>query len=625
MSLLPSIMESMKWADRRAVKEQIEKQVEAALGPKTEEDLAAANKKKKGATTKPKTLSAAPPKDEVSTLGKSFMDLAGEALNFHKPGENYTTDGYVVTPNTKPLLKDHLKATGGRVYTRFPPEPNGILHIGHAKAINFNFSYAKAHGGLCYLRYDDTNPEKEEERFFTAILEMVRWLGYEPWKVTHSSDYFEELYQLAVVLIKKGAAYICHQRPEELKGHNIAFSPWRERPIEESLQLFEDMRKGKIEEGKATLRMKHIMEDSKVDPVAYRIKFVSHHRTGDAWCIYPTYDYTHCLCDSLENISHSLCTKEFQARRSSYYWLCNAVDVYCPVQWEYGRLNLSYTVVSKRKIGKLIESGIVRDWDDPRLFTLTALRRRGFPAEAINAFCGKVGVTMSQVTQRPVVLEACVRENLDANAPRAMCVLSPLKLTITNFPSDKAIELKVPNHPNNPDAGEHCVTFDRVAYIDRDDFRSVKEAGYRRLAPGQSIGLRYTGYVFTMDDVVKNDGGEVIEVIGKITAVQDIAKPKAFIQWVSDPIKCEVREYSRLFKHENPEDAAVVPGGFVTDTTENSLVVHNAFVDQSVRNAKHLDRYQFERVGYFCVDYDSTPEKMVFNLTVGLKQDSGKN
>lgn len=290
-----------------------------------------------------------------------------------------------------------LYAVFSQVRTRFPPEPNGILHIGHAKAININFGYAKAHNGITFLRYDDTNPEKEEEKFFTGILDMVTWLGYKPYQITHSSDNFQQLYEWAVLLIQKNLAYVCHQKLDEIRGFNPPPSPYRDRPVAESLALFEDMKNGKFEEGEATLRMKTTLEEGKQDPVAYRIKYVAHHRTGDTWCIYPTYDYTHCLCDSIEDITHSLCTKEFQSRRSSYYWLCNALDIYCPVQWEYGRLNVSYTVVSKRKIAKLIETGVVSDWDDPRLFTLTALRRRGFPAEAINNFCARMGVTGAQV------------------------------------------------------------------------------------------------------------------------------------------------------------------------------------------------------------------------------------
>uniref|UniRef100_A0A9J7ZX99 glutamine--tRNA ligase n=1 Tax=Cyprinus carpio carpio TaxID=630221 RepID=A0A9J7ZX99_CYPCA len=465
---------ALKWADGKIVKNEVDMQVLHLLGPKTEADL-----EKKPKAAKPKAAE----KDvkieqvvngEANTEGKSLMEqLRGEALKFHKPGENYKTEGYVVTPNTMNLLKKHLEETGGQVRTRFPPEPNGILHIGHAKAINFNFGYAKANNGICFLRYDDTNPEKEEEKYFTAIKEMVEWLGYKPYAVTHASDQFQLLYDLAVDLIRRGHAYVCHQRGEELKGHNIPPSPWRERPVEESLLLFDRMRKGMFAEGEVTLRMKMVMEDGKMDPVAYRIKYTPHHRTGDTWCIYPTYDYTHCLCDSIENITHSLCTKEFQARRSSYFWLCNALDLYCPVQWEYGRLNLTYTVVSKRKIIKLVETGIVRDWDDPRLFTLTALRRRGFPPQAINNFCARVGVTVAQTTMEPHLLEACVREVLNDTAPRAMAILEPLKVTITNLPTSAQTEVRVPDFPANEAKGSHVVPFSKTIFIEQSDFREV--------------------------------------------------------------------------------------------------------------------------------------------------------
>uniref|UniRef100_A0A8C5RSZ3 Glutaminyl-tRNA synthetase n=1 Tax=Laticauda laticaudata TaxID=8630 RepID=A0A8C5RSZ3_LATLA len=357
--LMGEARNKLKWADGKIIKNEVDLQVLNLLGPKTEADL-----------------------EKKSKVTKSLMEqLRGEALKFHKPGENYKTEGYVVTPNTMNLLKKHLEVTGGQVRTRFPPEPNGILHIGHAKAINFNFGFAKANGGICFLRYDDTNPEKEEEKYFAGILDIVEWLGYTPYAVTHASDYFDELYALAVDLIKRGHAYICHQKVEEIKGHNPPPSPWRDRPIEESLLLFEDMRKGKFGEGEATLRMKMVMEDGKMDPVAYRIKYTPHHRSGDKWYVEVRCNYSHWVG----------CTPE----RSSYFWLCNALDVYCPVQWEYGRLNLVYTVVSKRKIIRLVEAGAVRDWDDPRLFTLTALRRRGFPAEAINNFCAKVKILYS--------------------------------------------------------------------------------------------------------------------------------------------------------------------------------------------------------------------------------------
>lgn len=356
-TLMTETRSIQKWADGKLVKAEMDAQIAALLGPKTEQDLNPSKEpaKEKKAAEKPKET-----KKEEENINASFMELAGEALNFHKPGENYKTDGYVITDKTMELIAQHLKETGGKVVTRFPPEPNGILHIGHAKAINFNFGFAKHSNGVCYLRFDDTNPEKEEEKYFQGIIEMVTWLGYKPYKITHASDQFDKLYEFARELIRRGKAYACHQRVEEIKGHNPPPSPWRERPIEESLKVFEDMRKGKYDEGEVTLRMKYTMEDGKQDPVAYRIKYAHHARTGDKWCIYPTYDFTHCLNDSLENISHSLCTKEFQSRRSAYYWLCNTLDVYCPVQWEYGRLNLNYTVVSKRKLMKLIQEGIVK-------------------------------------------------------------------------------------------------------------------------------------------------------------------------------------------------------------------------------------------------------------------------
>ena len=360
---------------------------------------------------------------------------------------------------------------------------------------------------LYSIRYDDTNPEKEEERFFTAILDMVKWLGYKPTEVTHSSDNFQQLYEWAVELVKKDLAYVCHQKVEDIRGFNPPPSPWRNRPIEESLVLFEDMKNGKFDEGEATLRLKTTLEEGKQDPVAYRIKFVAHHRSGDAWCIYPTYDYTHCLCDSIEDITHSLCTKEFQARRSSYYWLCNAVDTYCPVQWEYGRLNVHYAVVSKRKIAKLIDTGVLADWDDPRLFTLTALRRRGFPPEAINNFCAKMGVTGAQVTVDPGMLEAVVRDQLNTTAPRTMVVTEPLKVTVVGEGGGKQ-EITVPDFPNEAERGEHRVVFQSPFYIERDDWRAEAEKGYRRLCPGQTVGLRHAGLVIEWVDSVC-EGGKV--------------------------------------------------------------------------------------------------------------------
>ncbi|XP_072941638.1 probable glutamine--tRNA ligase [Epargyreus clarus] len=632
--IMQAVRADLPWADGKAIKNEVDVQILDLLGPKTEADLAPVPKSEKKAKSADAAKSKPKGDNKVSKVQESIetADTSGctsvpdlmKKLPFHAPGENYKTDGYVVTPNTKRLLEEHLKITSGKVRTRFPPEPNGILHIGHAKAININFGYAAAHDGVCFLRYDDTNPEKEEEKFFVGIKDMVEWLGYKPYKVTHSSDYFDQLYEWAVQLIKKDLAYVCHQRSEEIKGFNPPPSPWRNRPIAQSLQLFEDMKNGKIDEGDATLRMKITLEEGKQDPVAYRIKFKPHHRTGNTWCIYPTYDYTHCLCDSIEHITHSLCTKEFQSRRSSYYWLCNALDIYCPVQWEYGRLNVNYTVVSKRKIAKLIEVGIINDWDDPRLYTLSALRRRGVPAAAVNAFCGALGVTGAAAALHPAALDAAARDQLNLTAPRTMVILEPLKLTIKNFPSDKLIEVTVPDFPNEPEKGSHKVILNKVLYIEATDFMEQPEKAYRRLTPTQSVGLRHAGYVIKVAQVIKDSNGKITEIECTAESTESAEKPKAFIHWVSEPIKIEVRLYEPLFKHKNPEDPNEVPGGFLSDCREDTLKVVNAYADASIKGAKVYDKFQFERIGFFSVDPDTTAKKMVFNRTVSLKEDTGK-
>ncbi|XP_013135252.1 PREDICTED: probable glutamine--tRNA ligase [Papilio polytes] len=633
--VMQAVRAELKWADGKAIKSEVEIQILDLLGPKTEADLAPVpktEKKTKGGEGAKKSKKENQHDNKVSekielsesTGGAiSMMDLM-KKLPFHAPGENYKSDGYVVTPNTKRLLEEHLKITRGKVRTRFPPEPNGILHIGHAKAININFGYAAAHDGVCFLRYDDTNPEKEEEKFFIGIKDMVEWLGYKPYKITHSSDYFDQLYEWAVQLIKKDNAYVCHQKSEEIKGFNPPPSPWRNRPIEESLQLFEDMKNGKIDEGDATLRMKITLEEGKQDPVAYRIKFIPHHRTGSKWCIYPTYDYTHCLCDSIEHITHSLCTKEFQSRRSSYYWLCNALDIYCPVQWEYGRLNVNYTVVSKRKIAKLIDEGVVNDWDDPRLYTLTALRRRGVPAAAVNSFCAALGVTGAVGAVDPVMLDAAVRDVLNVTAPRTMVVLEPLKITITNYSGNGPIVYTVPDFPTEPERGSHKVVFNKVLYIEYSDFKEQPEKGYRRLTPTQCVGLRHSDFVIKVSKVIKDESGKVIEVECEAENVTSAEKPKAFIHWVADPIAIEARLYEPLFKHKNPEDTSEVPAGFLSDCREDTLKVVTALADQSLAGARVYDNFQFERIGFFSIDPDTTTDKMVFNRTVSLKEDTGK-
>ncbi|ODN04268.1 putative glutamine--tRNA ligase, partial [Orchesella cincta] len=499
---------------------------------------------------------------------------------------------------------------------------NSILHIGHAKAININFGYAKAHNGVCFLRYDDTNPEKEEERFFRSIKDMVEWLGYTPYKITHSSDYFNELYEFAVVLIKKGLAYVCHQTAEEVKGFDAPPSPYRERSVAINLALFEDMKNGMFAEGEATLRMNITLEEGKKDPVAYRVRYVPHPKQGSKWCIYPTYDFTHCLVDSLEDITHSMCTKEFQNRRSSYYWLCDSVDTYVPVQWEYGRLNMAYTVVSKRKIAKLIEEKIVEDWDDPRLFTLPALRRRGFPPEAVNDFCVRMGITGATIIVEPEMLEACVRDRLNLTAPRTMVVMDPIKVVLKNYTPVGSLD--VPDFPSDPNSPTHKVAFRNIIYIDQDDFRESADKDYKRFAKNQPVGLRHAGVVITVQDVVLRSDGSIDCINVKAENVADARKPKGFIHWVSDPLDVEVRLYEKLFKHKNPEDQTQVPNGFLSDCNDNTLTVKRALADKYMKGSKPLTQYQFERVGFFAVDTDSTTDKLVFNRTVTLKEDNKK-
>ncbi|KAK6632385.1 hypothetical protein RUM44_007427 [Polyplax serrata] len=620
--IMQEVRQELKWADGKAIKNEVDMQVLDILGPKTEEDKKPI--KSKPAKQKPtEQVASSGDKTKFVEVPKGIVigELMKTKVQFHKVGENYKTDGYVVTSKTKELLAEHLKITGGKVRTRFPPEPNGILHIGHAKAININFGYAAAHDGVCFLRYDDTNPEKEEEKFFIGIKEMVEWLGYKPYKITYSSDNFDRLYELAVELIKRGHAYVCHQKAEDIKGFNPPPSPWRNRSVAENLKLFEDMKNGKFDEGEATLRMKVTLEEGKEDPVAYRIKYVRHHRTGDKWCIYPTYDYTHCLCDSIENITHSLCTKEFQSRRSSYYWLCNALDVYCPVQWEYGRLSVNYTVTSKRKIAKLISEKIVNDWDDPRLFTLSALRRRGFPPEAINNFCITMGITGAIATVDPQALEACVRDILNIKAPRRMVVLDPLKVVITNFPEKGTTPVCVPNFPDDPSKGSYTAQFDRTIFIERSDFKEENESGYRRLTKTQSVGLRHAGYVIHVKEVIKDAENKITELKVECQSVTNVtAKPKAFIHWVSNPININVRIFEPLFRHKNPDDPNEVPGGFLSDCNKESLNELESLADVSLGTSKCYDTFQFERIGFFTVDKDSSNSKLVFNKTVSLKE-----
>ncbi|RGB44186.1 tRNA synthetases class I, catalytic domain-containing protein [Rhizophagus diaphanus] len=638
----------LKWANGVTVKEELEKQVAALIGPKDERDMTSKGKKKDTDKKKSdvKVSGSNSNKSEQNTVPNMFLE--GELAKLHKPGGN---------PQIKPeLMKQHLKETGGKVLTRFPPEPNGFLHIGHAKAINVNFGYARAHNGLCYLRYDDTNPEAEEEIYFTSIKETIEWLGFTPWKITYSSDYFDSLYELAVELIKRDKAYVCSCTPEEMHemrggddGGERRECVHRNRPIEESLTEFEKMKEGRYKEGQVTLRMKMDMQSGNPqfwDLVAYRVLNTPHHRTGDTWCVYPTYDYTHCLCDSFENITHSLCTLEFRMSRESYYWLCDALEVYKPIQFEYNRLNINNTIMSKRKIAKLVDEGYVKGWDDPRLYTLPALRRRGVPPEAINGFVQDLGVTTSNSTIQVSRFEKYVRDYLDVHVPRLMLVVDPIKIIIENLPDDYIEELTIPFKPKDPSMGEHVVPFSKIVYIDKSDFREQDSPDYFRLAVGKTVGLLYVEHCITCTDLKKDSEGNIEYLICRYEKGPDVKKPKTYIQWVSESTKhrspirlSEVRIYNNFFMSENP---LAHPEGYLKDINPDSLKLAtnslieiglNQVISKSFENSKkefETVRFQAIRVGYFCLDKDSlindeTENKYILNKIVSLKEDPKKN
>lgn len=611
----------MRWADRKRMKELVDAAILEILGPKGPQDESAIAAKKPSHT--PTTTTA-------TVMERSPRVFEGDVLKLHRPGEN---------PQANPeILRRHLEATGGKVVTRFPPEPNGFLHIGHAKAINFSFGYAEAHGGICYLRFDDTNPEAEETRYYDAIRENVAWLGFKPFRETAASDNFAKLHAYAVKLIKRGKAYVCHQTPEEIalgrggedgRGPKIP-SPWRDRPIEENLREFERMRLGEYEEGKAVLRLKQDLSSPNPcmwDLVAYRILYTPHCRTGRQWNIYPMYDFTHCLCDSIENITHSLCTTEFILAREAYYWVIDQLEVYKPVQWEYGRLRITNTVLSKRRLMQLVEKGHVRGWDDPRLYTLAALRRRGFPPSAINRFVQDLGITTAVSVVDVRKLEAYVRDDLNRATPRRMAVLDPVPVELTNL--DQMITISLPNDPRDPFKGESTLQVTSNIFIDSCDFRPNTDPNYFRLAPGQPVGLFRLGVLTCQSFEQDPETGKVTLIRGTIDLTEAAVKVKTFIQWVpaADCINAEVRMYGPLFKSANPD---AVPGGFLADLAPNSLtVIPHALVDGRVRRVDGLkveQTFQFQRVGYFCVDPDTEESgKPVFNLTVSIKEDPNKN
>ncbi|NAW99138.1 MULTISPECIES: glutamine--tRNA ligase [unclassified Vibrio] len=530
--------------------------------------------------------------------------------------------------------KDLADGKHTSVHTRFPPEPNGYLHIGHAKSICLNFGIAQDYQGQCNLRFDDTNPEKEDMEYVESIKADVKWLGFQ-WSgdVCYSSDYFDKLYQYAVELIQKGLAYAEELSPEEIREYRGTLtqagkpSPYRDRSIEENLALFEKMRAGGFEEGKACLRAKIDMASSFMvmrDPVLYRVRFAEHHQTGNKWCIYPMYDFTHCISDALEGITHSICTLEFQDNRRLYDWVLENITIDCrPHQYEFSRLNLEYTVMSKRKLNQLVTEKLVDGWDDPRMPTISGLRRRGFTPASIREFCKRIGVTKQENMIEFSSLESCIREDLNEHAPRAMAVLDPVKVVIENFEAGKVETLTLANHPNKPEMGEREVPFTRELWIEREDFREEGNKKYKRLVLGKEVRLR-GAYVIKAERIEKDAQGNIttifctydMDTLGKNPA--DGRKVKGVIHWVSadKALPAEIRLYDRLFTVPNPAAA----DNFAETINPDSLVKINGFVEPSLVSAHAEQGYQFERMGYFCADSkDSKPEALVFNRTVGLR------
>ena len=535
------------------------------------------------------------------------------------------------------IIVEDLKAGkhNGRVQTRFPPEPNGHLHIGHAKAICIDFGLADEFGGHTNLRFDDTNPEKEETEYVESIKADVNWLGFQWDGLFYASDYFDQLYEWAVKLIKDGKAYVDDLTADEIRQHRGTLtepgknSPYRSRAVEENLNLFERMRAGEFADGTRTLRAKIDMGSPNLnmrDPVMYRILHAEHHRTGNKWCIYPMYDFAHGQSDSIERVTHSLCTLEFQDHRPLYNWFIEQLGIFPSRQIEFDRLNLTYTLLSKRKLLQLVQEGRVNGWDDPRMPTLGGIRRRGYTPEAVRNFCGAIGVSKTNGSIELAMLEHFVREDLNKRAPRVMAVLRPLKVVINNYPENQVEEMDAVNNPEDASAGSRKVPFSRVLYIEQDDFREEPPKGYFRLSPGREVRLRY-GYLVTCTGVVKNENGEVVEVhcthdpATRGGNTPDGRKVKSTIHWVSaaNALDAEVRIYENLFTKENPNE---VEDGqdFTANLNPKSLeVISNAKVEPSLAGAAAGSRYQFERLGYFCVDPDSKPDKLIFNRTVALK------
>lgn len=534
------------------------------------------------------------------------------------------------------ISEDLASGRVSSVVTRFPPEPNGYLHVGHAKSISVNFGLAEANGGRCNLRFDDTNPEKECQEYIDAIKEDVRWLGY-TWDgdVRYASSYFAQLYEWAVYLVQKGHAYVCDLSAEEARAYRGTLtepgrnSPCRDRPVQENLDLLARMKAGEFDEGAKVLRAKIDMRSPNMnlrDPILYRIRKVAHHQTGSDWVIYPTYDFAHGQEDAIEGITHSICTLEFEDHRPLYDWFLDHLPVANrPRQFEFGRLNPSYTVTSKRKLRQLVEQGVVAGWDDPRMPTISGMRRRGYSPAAIRRFCEMIGTTRSDGVVDVAMLEFAIREDLNENAKRALCVLHPLKVVLTDYPPEKLEVLRVPGHPNRDDLGEREVPITREIYIDASDFREEANKKFKRLVLGKRVRLRHA-YVIEADAVVRDDRGEILEVhahtvpdsLGQDPA--DGIKPKGVIQWVSSSHgkQAEVRLYERLFTHESPDKGE---GDFMDHVNPNSLtIVKYAWIEPALAQALPEEHFQFEREGYFVADrYDHSANKPVFNRTIALR------
>lgn len=530
----------------------------------------------------------------------------------------------------------------GQVVTRFPPEPNGYLHVGHAKSICLNFGIAETFSGACNLRFDDTNPDKENQEYIDAIKRDVEWLGYS-WagEVHFASDYFDSLYYYAEELIEKGKAYVCALSADEMAEYRGSLkepgknSPYRERPVDESLKLFRDMRDGKYDNGEMVLRAKIDMASPNInmrDPILYRIRYADHHQTGNKWCIYPMYDFTHPISDAMEGITHSLCTLEFEDHRPLYDWVLANITAPCqPRQIEFSRLNLNYTITSKRKLKRLVDEHLVDSWDDPRMPTISGMRRRGYTPESLRTFCDMIGVNKAGGTVDMGMLEFAIREDLNTRAPRAMCVMRPLKVTLTNYPADKTETLVLPVHPQNPDMGQREVTWSQTLYIDRGDFVEEAPRKWKRLAPDKAVRLR-GGYVMTCKEVVRDASGEIIELRceydpATLGVNPEGYKPNGVVHWVSesDSIECDINLYDRLFNHESPDSDK---DGDLTDhiNPESLVVLKGARAEKNLAEPRTELPYQFEREGYFFCDQELTAKagKPVFNRTVTLRDSWGK-